>query len=170
MTANQGGMQPPKPKQRQQSSSSNKQTLLTPVAAAKLQKPPRLRTNTRLCRETAITNTNTNVYSSNADSNDQNNNSIEDFSKLLLNTGVESEHLMVQRIQEDRVNGNVLHLHVNETAQMLMDQQDDDDVMMIDCVKSTQDELSQNVVAQSSTQQSKKIRITENPLPETVSC
>lgn len=138
----------PQPKQRQQLKSAMTQPMV------KLQKPPRLRTNTRLCRETAITNSNSN--SSLNMNNDQNNNCKEDFNIL------ESD-ITRQGMDEDHINGNVLHLHVNETAQILMEGEDLEPIQ-----RSTSESIAQNA-AQNNTQ-SKKIRITENPLPETVSC
>lgn len=108
------------------------------------QQPTRIRTNTRLCRETAINNNNDCISSS------------------------ESQESSLD-------NGNV---QINETANILYDHNSElldniDEEEQCSLKKHTINGTLYTTAATnggSSTSHSKKIRITENPLPEPVSC
>ncbi|TMW44000.1 hypothetical protein DOY81_010920, partial [Sarcophaga bullata] len=130
----------------------------------------RLRTNTRLCRETAINN------------NNNNNNDCNSYSTTMNMDYEEAEQ--EEEEEENRSSSTVMdngNVQINETANILYEHHVDG----LDNIDEEQEEecslkkhtingtLYANAAATTNTNttvQSKKIRITENPLPEPVSC
>uniref|UniRef100_A0A1A9ZNG6 Protein NDRG3 n=1 Tax=Glossina pallidipes TaxID=7398 RepID=A0A1A9ZNG6_GLOPL len=127
------------------------------------QQPARVRTNTRLCRETAITNNNC------------------DFTNILQHTKNQSAFEEKNEENEDEnlnSNGN-FHVQINETATIMQrnneDDDGDDDDIELQQNNQTSSLLERHhtvngTLYTNGSKQSKKIRITENPLPETVTC